>query len=806
MTTRSFPATLPRSGQALTKVSREWVDRLVSSDPGLNRLRGASQSVLTIALGLGAEALFVAATHALQARPGPAGLSAAEAAGNHEFLVIAMLLGALVGMLSSFGVTDPTAKGQLVTMLFLPLPMVGAMALGISLGPHRVAALASLAVVLAVGTYCRRFGPLGFISGLLLFMGDFLGYFLSGAVSISDLGWLAAEVGVGLAVAMAVRFGLFFPQQSKALARTQRSYAGIARKVAGLALDVFEDPAHYEHRCRRLSRQLVRLNEAALMIDAQLSDPSGPETLSTGGAAHERLFDIELALTNIARFAVVLARHDLVPAQRSSIRLALADLREGDLPGSAQHGRELLGALAGRHGVAPSGATGTGETAGVGGLVGAEHTDVVLVHRFAESVIDLAESTRMWLALGTVPTAGTAAPEDSSEVVFHPAVVLNGGWLPGSSDVSATASQEKGHHLRDRVALAPYTRTAIQMGVAVGAAIAIGDVVSGRRFYWAAIGAFITFLGTNNAGEQVRKALFRVLGTIIGIAAGSGIVELVGHRAGWSITVILVSLFVGFYLQRVNYAFMVVAITVMVSQLYVDLGEFSNQLLVLRLEETALGAGIAIVTVLFVFPLRTRRVLNVALRTHFASVSVLVGHATGGLLGAAPAAVTALRDDARRLDASYQALISTAEPLRRNLFGDLDQSTAQMVHLAGAVRNYGRNLVADLEKTAPLDADSCRELAWAAETLGSSLDAVTGAFDSHEPATYTRSSALFDRTERRLEANVGSVNRGQLAIRDLKLIDGTMASMAEVLGLDVADYDTMDEPPTPRHLFEGSGP
>jgi uncharacterized membrane protein YccC len=68
-----------------------------------------------------------------------------------------------------------------------------------------------------------------------------------------------------------------------------------------------------------------------------------------------------------------------------------------------------------------------------------------------------------------------------------------------------------------------------------------------------------------------------------------------------SIAVILAALFFGFYLQRINYAFMVTGITVMVAQLYVQLDEFSNSLL-LRLEETALGAAVAIAVVMLVFP------------------------------------------------------------------------------------------------------------------------------------------------------------------------------------------------------------
>src|SRR6202000_2596511 len=98
--------------------------------------------------------------------------------------------------------------------------------------------LASFAVLLAIGTYCRRFGPRGFMSGMLLFMGDFMGFFLHTAISIGDLGWLAAEIGVGLVVAAIVRFTLFYPRPRKALQRAQRSYVALAQKVARLALDL----------------------------------------------------------------------------------------------------------------------------------------------------------------------------------------------------------------------------------------------------------------------------------------------------------------------------------------------------------------------------------------------------------------------------------------------------------------------------------------------------------------------------------------------------------------------------------------
>ena len=328
------------------------------------------------------------------------------------------------------------------------------------------------------------------------------------------------------------------------------------------------------------------------------------------------------------------------------------------------------------------------------------------------------------------------------------------------------------------------------MGIAVGAAIAVGDLLSGRRFYWAVIAAFITFMGANNSGEQVRKAVFRVAGTVVGIGAGSLLVTAVGHHTYWSITVILAALFLGFYLLRINYAFMVIAITVMVSQLYVQLNEFSNSLLLLRLEETALGAAVAIAVVMLVLPLRTRRVLRIAVRDHVQAVAQLAGHAASHLLGEDHDTAATLRSDARAVDAAYQALMATAQPLRRNLFGTLDEDAGRAVRLASAARNYSRNLVADTEMAGPADPGTRLDIELASATLHQSLDVVAGALTGSRDVTYTRSSALFDRAERRLEECSRTAGSAQLAIRDLKLIDGTMAQMAGILGLAITDYDT----------------
>jgi hypothetical protein len=250
-------------------------------------------------------------------------------------------------------------------------------------------------------------------------------------------------------------------------------------------------------------------------------------------------------------------------------------------------------------------------------------------------------------------------------------------------------------------------------------------------------------------------------------------------------------LFFGFYLMRINYTFMVIGITVMVSQLYVQLDEFSNSLLLLRLEETALGAAVTIVVVMVVFPLRTRRVLRVAYRDLVQAVAQLAGHASDHLLGVDDGTESSLRFEARAVDAAYHALTATAQPLRRNLSGGIDENTGRALRLASAARNYSRNLVTDTESAGLLDPGTRLDIELASATLRQSLDVIAVALTGPRDGVYTRSSALFDQVERRVEERSGIAHPVQLAIRDLKLIDGTMARLAEVLGLAITDYDTV---------------
>jgi uncharacterized membrane protein YccC len=243
--------------------------------------------------------------------------------------------------------------------------------------------------------------------------------------------------------------------------------------------------------------------------------------------------------------------------------------------------------------------------------------------------------------------------------------------------------------------------------------------------------------------------------------------------------------------MRVNYAFMVIGITVMVSQLYLELGEFSNSLLWLRVEETAVGAAFAMIVATTVLPLRTRRVLCVALRHYVQAIEAVLDHASGYLLGEDEEIERVLRSAGRDVDATYQALIATAQPLRRNIAGRLDEEIGWVMLLASSCRHYSHDLVADVEASGVFDGETRTDIAHASRTLHESLDVIASAATSSRDLVYTRSSALFDRAERRLDEGSASVGAGRLAVRDLMLIDGGMARMAEIMGLSITDFDTV---------------
>lgn len=182
---------------------------------------------------------------------------------------------------------------------------------------------------------------------------------------------------------------------------------------------------------------------------------------------------------------------------------------------------------------------------------------------------------------------GAGSEPDPEDAAFTPAVELFAGFLPGSAVTVGPMVAPDG-----AAKLLLTTRQALQIALAGGLSIALGDALNGQRWYWAVLACFLAFTGTATAAETIRKGMQRTAGTVVGVVVALVVVPLLGHSMVVSLVVILLAIFVGFYLFRVSYTCLAFAITIMIAELYELLGTYSGELLALRVGETALGAVI----------------------------------------------------------------------------------------------------------------------------------------------------------------------------------------------------------------------
>ncbi|HZZ64536.1 MAG TPA: FUSC family protein [Candidatus Baltobacteraceae bacterium] len=208
--------------------------------------------------------------------------------------------------------------------------------------------------------------------------------------------------------------------------------------------------------------------------------------------------------------------------------------------------------------------------------------------------------------------------------------------------------------------IAPTTRQAVQLTAAAIPAILIGEFLSPQRWYWAALAAFVTFLGTSSSGETRVKAWSRVFGTALGVVAGIVVAYPVRGHDTLAFCLVLVCLFAAVYTVRLSYAVMIFFLTILLSMLYVLLGLFSDQLLLLRLEETALGAVFGGLAASVVLPIPTGQVLLNVSREALQRLNRFIEAAVRRLTGDQTAdPLTALRT----LDEALQSVRTQIEPL-----------------------------------------------------------------------------------------------------------------------------------------------
>lgn len=163
----------------------------------------------------------------------------------------------------------------------------------------------------------------------------------------------------------------------------------------------------------------------------------------------------------------------------------------------------------------------------------------------------------------------------------------------------------KSHSAPPPARVKPHLRSGIQSAAAAALAIVGGTMLSPDRWYWAVITVFVMFTGTYSRGQALSKSLKRIFGTLAGILAAMALVWLLRGNVHVALVLMPLAIFGVFYAFVQAYTWMAFWIAVTVGLLFSVTGRFTDAVMMLRLEETAIGAVAGIVVAAIVLPKST---------------------------------------------------------------------------------------------------------------------------------------------------------------------------------------------------------
>ncbi|WP_377268576.1 FUSC family protein [Peterkaempfera sp. SMS 1(5)a] len=642
------------------RVRQAWAalwDRFTASDPGLIRLLAASNTVGGIVLLL-------------------AGLAAVDTP------VPLLVVGAVTTLACSFAAGETRLRDQAVTQaLGLPTALLS-VALAAVLVSHRVVADLVFIALIFIAVYVRRYGQRGTGLGIIAFQLFFVSQFVQARPAM--LPQLCAVVTAAFVAGGIVRFGILRVTPERTLRRLQHAF----RVRLGRVLDAQADAAAQgaaaplpERTGVELRRSTARLHECALMIQSRLE--SGTPDAATAGLVQRRVAEAEIAAE---RQGILLLRALEQGGERRDYTLdmhLLSGLPEGPwarptgpdaarpevpTPSDAAALRTLereLRALRLLIARPRAQRRGTGYAVVRNRLLG--YRDDQRLPQAAPAVRDafraVGELARAMLGLHVALDRDGDLADDSPETARSREELE-------AEDASLTAAEH------DQPAEGPgtgglrrpTTRAACQ--VAVGSALAIlgGELLSPQRWYWAVLTCWVVFINTASTGEIMIKGYRRLIGTVVGVVAGLALAVPVGGDPWLAFALVIVCIFGMTFTAPLSYTLMSFFVTMMLGLLYTLLHTFSTGVLVLRIEETALGAASGLIAAVLVLPVDTGRrtdeqlvqVLRRLDEVFAAAVSRLSGTPAGP--GAEPSDGDLLTA-ARALDTALDGLRSAVTPL-----------------------------------------------------------------------------------------------------------------------------------------------
>lgn len=514
------------------------------------------------------------------------------------------MLGTIVAMQSAAAVKDRQQHSRVVTTLLLFFPAVAAVSLAATLSHFGKVADVGFIAVLFGAVWVRRFGPRGNALGMVAFISYFFALFLR--ATPSQIPVLAVAIAIGIGSTLLVRTLILPDRPAVEVRRLVRALRGASTAV----LDVATDRDEFDLVVLR--RRLDHLGETALMIDDWLDRHDAAQSLNvTSDDLALKVFDAQIAMEQLASMLWSLGPASSWPR---GLQDAVAAVRVCLWPHPSE---DQLRA-------ARKSAAAASDRAD---LSGTEGIATVVAFRVTQAHLALHHITTNALGASDPVEPEPETPDDDADTGLNPS-----------------------------------TKAAIQVAVATSAATILGELVSPDRWYWAVLTAFLVFTGVSTRGEILTRVGHRIVGTIAGVVAGVLLATLVGHHPLVQMLLLVTCVFCAFYLVTVAYAWLTFFVTVLLAMLYGLLGDFSVQVLELRIAETAVGGVVGIASAYFIFSTGTRTTFVEKVDDYLQRMTDLIGAAIASV--AAPGGETDLVAETRRLDNALQAVVTAGKPLQ----------------------------------------------------------------------------------------------------------------------------------------------
>lgn len=150
----------------------------------------------------------------------------------------------------------------------------------------------------------------------------------------------------------------------------------------------------------------------------------------------------------------------------------------------------------------------------------------------------------------------------------------------------------------------PVWRRAVQAGASTLVALLLGSLVSTTHQYWAAMPAYQAIGGSD--GETFVKGTQKVFGTVLGAITGFAIAITVGPEPAILLPILGLCVFAMTYFRSVSSPLTSFWMMMMFAMLYEFMGRLNTEAIEVRIAETIIGAGVALIVAALILPTRTR--------------------------------------------------------------------------------------------------------------------------------------------------------------------------------------------------------